>query len=77
MSACTLVNVSSYWQWTWFHVTSYTALKHVICWVKMNPNTADRIYEHIYVRFLSSYHDLTHAQRMLTADCSQEQTCSD
>jgi len=71
--------------------TFCTTLKHTICWVKLNPNTVSKTYEHIVIRFLSSnvilinkytlfsavsHHGLTQMQRMLTADLSQEQTCN-
>jgi hypothetical protein len=43
-----LVDTSSYQQITQFHYTFCTTVTHKFFCVKVNPDTADEIYEHVY-----------------------------
>jgi hypothetical protein len=70
-----------------------TTLGHEVCWVKVNPLTAEKMFEYIFVmRFLPSneivnkkhtlfntvsHHGSTQTLKMLTANWTQEQMCSD
>jgi hypothetical protein len=52
MLAHALVDISSSWQWTSFHATFCITLS-TVCWVKVNTDTADRIYKHICYKIIS------------------------
>jgi hypothetical protein len=43
----TLVDAAFYWQLTQFHATFCTTVTHSVCYIKMNLDTEDKIYEYI------------------------------